>query len=128
MGLLVCRNGCADMHRGGPYWLPPRRAPFGRRAGQPSEGAPTGSAWPRLLAGKAGPHWPLLGEEKNPNPDACDPFHPRGHAATARTAPHSLRHRNPEGPSALLEIGECLVLARTPVGSALPARTRAGNE
>ncbi len=25
-------------------WLPPRRAPFGRRAGQPSEGAPTGTA------------------------------------------------------------------------------------
>ena len=32
------------MHRGGPYWLPPRRAPFGRRAGQPSEGAPTRTA------------------------------------------------------------------------------------
>ena len=43
-GLNVCRNGCAEMHRGGPYWLPPRRAPFGRRAGQPSEGAPTGTA------------------------------------------------------------------------------------
>src|SRR6187455_2144680 len=43
-GLLVCQNGCADVHRGGPYWLPPRRAPFGRRAGQPSEGAPTGTA------------------------------------------------------------------------------------
>src|SRR3954462_10096111 len=33
-----------------PYWLPPRRAPFGRRAGQPSEGAPTRSACPGLLA------------------------------------------------------------------------------
>src|SRR6186997_1670695 len=43
-GLNVCRNDCAGMHRGGPYWLPPRRAPFGRRAGQPSEGAPTGTA------------------------------------------------------------------------------------
>jgi hypothetical protein len=43
-GLNVCRNGCAERHRGGPYWLPPRRAPFGRRAGQPSEGAPTGTA------------------------------------------------------------------------------------
>ena len=32
------------MHCGGPYWLPTRRAPFGRRAGQPSEGAPTGTA------------------------------------------------------------------------------------
>ncbi len=32
------------MHRGGPYWLPPRRAPFGRRAGQPSKGAPTDTA------------------------------------------------------------------------------------
>jgi hypothetical protein len=43
-GLNVCRNGCAERHRGGPYWLPPRRAPFGRRAGQPSEGAPTDTA------------------------------------------------------------------------------------
>ena len=32
------------MQCGGPQWLPPRRAPFGRRAGQPSEGAPTGTA------------------------------------------------------------------------------------
>ena len=62
-GLLVCKNGCAGMHRGGPYWLPPRRAPFGRRAGQPSEGAPTGTARLRVLASAAGPHLPLLGEE-----------------------------------------------------------------
>src|SRR3982751_1698634 len=36
--------------------LPPRRAPFGRRAGQPSEGAPTRSACPGLLASAARPH------------------------------------------------------------------------
>src|SRR5688572_5850260 len=32
------------MDRGGPYWLPFRRAPFGRRAGHPSKGAPTRTA------------------------------------------------------------------------------------
>ena len=32
------------MQHSGPYWLPPRRAPFGRRAGQPSERAPTHTA------------------------------------------------------------------------------------
>src|SRR6478752_3026082 len=54
-GLNVCKNGCAEMHRGGPYWLPPRRAPFGRRAGQPSEDAPTGTARSRVLASAAVP-------------------------------------------------------------------------
>ena len=39
-GLLVCRNGCAEMHRGGPYGLPPRRAPFGRKESQPWAGVP----------------------------------------------------------------------------------------
>src|SRR6188768_4389201 len=67
-GLLVCQNGCAEMHRGGPYRLPPRRAPFGRRAAQP----PPGASAPTLTA--LGPHWRasrgcthsrLLGEEKS---------------------------------------------------------------
>jgi len=39
-GLDVCRNGCAEMHRGGPYGLPPRRAPFGRKESQPWAGVP----------------------------------------------------------------------------------------
>ena len=91
-GLLVCKSGCAEMHRGGPYWLPPRRAPFGRRAGQPSEGAPTGTARPRVPASAAGPHLPLLGKEsralrgsaRTRTPESCDLFHSRGHAAMAR--------------------------------------------
>ena len=51
-GLNVCRNGCAEMHRGGPYWLPPRRAPFGRRAVQP----PPGVHAPPIPRPKTGPH------------------------------------------------------------------------
>jgi len=48
-GLLVCKNGCAAMHRGGPYWLPPRRAPFGRKENPPQAGVPPDSASPRSL-------------------------------------------------------------------------------
>ena len=48
-GLLVCKNGCADVHRGGPYWLPPRRAPFGRKENPPQTGVPPDSASPRSL-------------------------------------------------------------------------------
>src|SRR5690349_24343641 len=46
-GLNICRNGCAEMHRGGPYWLPPRRAPFGRKEIQPPARVPPASASPR---------------------------------------------------------------------------------
>src|SRR6187455_1460872 len=45
-GLNICKNGCAEMQHGGPYWLPPRRAPFGRRAVQPPPDAPTLTAHP----------------------------------------------------------------------------------
>src|SRR6187549_1248398 len=48
-GLNVCKNGCAAMHRGGPYWLPPRRAPFGRKENPPQAGVPPDSASPRSL-------------------------------------------------------------------------------
>jgi len=46
-GLLVCRIGRAEMHRGGPYWLPPRRAPFGRKESQPWAGVPPAVVRPR---------------------------------------------------------------------------------
>src|SRR5688572_8752818 len=52
------------MQRGGPYWLPPRRAPFGRRAGQPSKGAPTGTARSPRASERGRPHLPLLGKER----------------------------------------------------------------
>jgi hypothetical protein len=71
------------MHRGGPYGLPPRRAPFGRRAGQPSEGAPTRTARSPRTCNAARPHLAWLGKEcttpgpgKNQNTESCDPFHP----------------------------------------------------
>src|SRR6186997_920224 len=35
------------MHRGGPYWLPPRRAPFGRKESQPWAGVPPAVVRPR---------------------------------------------------------------------------------
>src|SRR6187455_3305567 len=38
--LTSAEMGCAEMHRGGPYWLPPRRAPFGRKESQPWAGVP----------------------------------------------------------------------------------------
>src|SRR5688572_15884371 len=79
------------MHRGGPYWLPPRRAPFGRRAGQPSKGAPTRTARspraseremsPFAVAGRRA-HDPGL--RQNPNTESCDLFHPGGHTEMAR--------------------------------------------
>src|SRR6186713_3225755 len=48
-GLNVCKNGCAEMHYGGPYWLPPRRAPFGCKENPPQAGVPPDSASPRSL-------------------------------------------------------------------------------
>ena len=51
------------MQCGGPYWLPPHRAPFGRRAGEPSKGAPTGTARSPRARKRECPHLPLLGEE-----------------------------------------------------------------
>src|SRR6188768_1005518 len=98
-GLNVCRNGCADMHRGGPYWLPPRRAPFGRRAGQPSEGAPTDTARSPRASQRSSPHLSRLGEEsraprgsaRTRTLESCDLFHPRGHAAMARERGTELR-------------------------------------
>ena len=64
-GLNVCRNGCAEMQCGGRQWLPPRRAPFGRRAGQPSEGAPTRQRTvPVCWRARTARHLPLLGEER----------------------------------------------------------------
>src|SRR6188768_3940653 len=84
-GLLVCKNGCAQMHRGGPYWLPPRRAPFGRRAGQPSEGAPTGTARsprarersrsPLTAAGRRVASFKRSARTRTP--ESCDLFHSR---------------------------------------------------
>ena len=85
------------VQRGGPYWLPTRRAPFGRRAGQPSEGAPTGTARsPRASERGMSPFaacWEksarLQGLSKNPNTESCDLFHPRGHTAMARNRERS---------------------------------------
>ena len=58
-------------------------APFGRRAGQPSEGAPTRTARSPRAGERGGPHLPLLGEErttpgpsKNQNTGSCGLFHP----------------------------------------------------
>ena len=87
------------MHRGGPYWLPPRRAPFGRRAGQPSEGAPTGTARSPRASQRSSPHLSRLGEESRASRgsartrtlESCDLFHPRGHAAMARERGTELR-------------------------------------
>src|SRR3954471_9891330 len=77
-GLHICKIGCAGMHRGGPRLLPPRRAPFGRRAGQPSEGAPTRSACPRFTSERSTSALRLLGEEQDSNIAACDLPHPWG--------------------------------------------------
>src|SRR6187200_650777 len=98
-GLLVCRNGCAERHRGGPYWLPPRRAPFGRRAGQPSEGAPTGTARsPRARQRSRSPFTAagrrvasFKGSARTRTPESCDLFHSGGHAAMARERGTELR-------------------------------------
>ena len=46
--LKVCRNGCAEMQRGGGRALPPRRAPFGRKESPPWAGVPPDAVCPRL--------------------------------------------------------------------------------
>ena len=46
--LQVCRNGCAEMQRGGGRALPPRRAPFGRKESPPWAGVPPDAVRPRL--------------------------------------------------------------------------------
>ena len=46
--LQVCRNGCAEMQRGGGRALPPRRAPFGRKESPPWAGVPPDTVRPRL--------------------------------------------------------------------------------
>ena len=46
--LQVCRNGCAEMQRGGGRALPPRRAPFGRKESPPWAGVPPDTRCPRL--------------------------------------------------------------------------------
>ena len=87
------------MHRGGPYWLPPRRAPFGRRAGQPSEGAPTGTALtPRAsqrsrspLAAAGRRVASFGGLSQNQDSESCDLSHSRRHAAMARPTGTELR-------------------------------------
>src|SRR5688572_33357810 len=63
------------MHRGGPYWLLPRRAPFGRRAGQPSKGAPTDTARSAAASQRSRPHSPLLGEERTTARPQQEPEH-----------------------------------------------------
>src|SRR3954464_6841670 len=76
-GLNICRNGCAEMQHGGPYWLPPRRAPFGRRAGQPSEGAPTGTALILRASQRSRSPLPLLGEESRASEGLSQNQNPR---------------------------------------------------
>src|SRR6187455_3177653 len=79
------------MHHSGPYWLPPRRAPFGRRAGQPSERAPTHTALSPWASKCSTSPLALLGKESHergvqPEPEhrVSRSFPPRGHAAMAR--------------------------------------------
>ena len=46
--LNICRNGCAEMQRGGAHWIFPRRAPFGRKESPPWAGVPPEAVCPRL--------------------------------------------------------------------------------
>src|SRR5688500_18220194 len=53
--LIVCRNGCAEMQRGGAHGIFPRRAPFGRKESPPWAGVPPVAVRPPL-ARKTLPH------------------------------------------------------------------------
>ena len=71
-------------------------APFGRRAGQPSEGAPTDTARSPRARERGGPHLPLLGKEcttpgpqQEPEHRVLRSFPPRGHTAMARNRERS---------------------------------------
>jgi hypothetical protein len=44
----ICRNGCAEMQRGGAHGIFPRRAPFGRKESQPWAGVPPDAVRPRV--------------------------------------------------------------------------------
>jgi hypothetical protein len=87
------------MHHGGPYGLPPRRAPFGRRAGQPSEGAPTGTARSQLASEHSRSPFTAAGRRvasfkgsaRTRTPESWDLFHSREHAAMARERGTELR-------------------------------------
>ena len=77
-GLNVCRNGCADVHRGGPYWLPPRRAPFGRKENPPQAGVPPDSASPRSLVTVCEEARAPDGVPRGRTPEPCDLPHTPG--------------------------------------------------
>ena len=77
-GLDVCKNGCAGMHRGGPYWLPPRRAPFGRKENPPQAGVPPDSASPRSLVTVCEEARDSMLVARTTRFEPCDLPHPRG--------------------------------------------------
>src|SRR6187397_1655689 len=77
-GLNVCKNGCAEMHYGGPYWLPPRRAPFGRKENPPQAGVPPDSASPRSLVTVGEESRASMGVAKAAGLEACGLPHPGG--------------------------------------------------
>ena len=77
-GLLVCRSGCAEMHDGGPYWLPPRRAPFGRKENPPQAGVPPDSASPRSLVTVCEEARDSMVCQGGRTPESCDLPHPWG--------------------------------------------------
>ena len=77
-GLDVCRNGCAEMHRGGPYWLPPRRAPFGRKENPPQAGVPPDSASPRSLVTVGEEARDSMSVARTTRFEPCDLPHPGG--------------------------------------------------
>src|SRR5688572_25954485 len=81
------------MQCGGPYWLPPRRAPFGRRAGQPSEGAPTDTARSPRASEAARPHLLAAGRRVHDSRPQLEPEH-----RVLRSFPPSGTHRDGSAP------------------------------